>query len=291
MKSFKDFKKKLKSDKAMKDDGWETETIEISCNCGHSHESDFDLENIDEMAMPSHDLNGMFNRFNKAHFFGAVPKVPVKYASLKGKTGLASATWWVRRVGRTKQYELKELNWIKINKNVVMPEDYTGDILMHEMIHIYLFTQNIARTTGDPSHGKEFVEDKKNREKTYGRTIPLRDDVDHELSDVAKKGKETGIFTYEKPDGQLVYHLYTLKNWRPDAIGHRMERIIKMLKDKGSTNAVLGFKVRFGTISSTLHLSTKVGREINYDNPYKGYSASSEEKREILKNMKNMKEY
>lgn len=302
MKTFKQFKKVVeessgltlrlaeakrnkKTDKEMKDDGWSVETIEISCSCCQHK-----MKELDEMAMPSHNLNGMFDEFNKKHFGNSITKVPVKYASLKGKSGVASAEVYIKRVGRKKEYSLKKLNWIKVNKNVLMDKLHTGDIVMHEMIHLVMFMQGIFRTSGDPKHGREFVADKTVRERTYGRPIPLTDDVKHELSDSATK--KLGIFTYEKPDGTFVYQLYYLNPWQKekDSIIYSVQRILKQAKETGRATQVLNYKIKAGVIDTTLHLETKVKRGFIMSKIFSGYAANSKEKAEILKNMQPWKE-
>jgi len=290
MKTFKQYideaLKRKKTEKQLKDDGWTKETIEISCDCAMCQPKE-----ITEMAMPSHNLPRLFTELNTKYWNSEIPTVPVKYASLKGKTGVASATYFSKGRGRNKEYKLDKLNWIKINKNVLMDINYTSDIMMHEMIHLKMFMQNIFVTSGgDKAHGREFLAEKRVKEKIYPRTIPVSDDINHELSDAATK--KHGIFTFEKPDGSLVYQLYNLNPWQKeqDSLEFSVQRILKQVKDKNISTHLLNYKVVVGNIESTLHLDTKVKRGFIMGKLFSGYQATPDEKAMILKNMTNRKE-
>lgn len=290
MRSFKQYiteaRKKKQAAKKMVDDGWKKETIEISCDCLMCQ-----AKEVTEMAMPTHNLPQLFTQLNGKYWGNEIPKVPVKYASLKGKTGVAGATFFSKGTGRNKEYRLDKLSYIKINKNVLMDVNYTSDIMMHEMIHLKMFMQNIFRTSGgDKAHGKEFLDEKRTREKIYPRSIPVSDDVKHALSDNATK--KHGIFTYEKPDGTFVYQLYNLGPWQKEqaSLIFTVQRILKQVKDKNISTHLLNYKIVVGTIEGTLHIDTKVKRGFIMGKLFSGYQASPEEKTMILKTMKNKNE-
>jgi hypothetical protein len=157
------------------------------------------------------DLNlpKMYSTFNKLYFDNELPtNLKVTWFKSKSVGGVASATY----DKRTKSFI--SINGIKLSSVLKRSKKHVVALLLHEMIHIWVYVQGIPYTGGrDKSHGWEFQDKKKEIERKSGIQIPDTEDIqDAELGDHLKgKTKRLGIIAYVKKDMGVSINFFTEK--------------------------------------------------------------------------------
>jgi hypothetical protein len=146
------------------------------------------LEMSEISSMP---LNDWFDTYNKQIFDNKLPKIPIILRPLKASTGYCSATK-NNRTGIVTPDKIVISNYFK------REEEEIKAILIHEMIHLFHFTQGFF-LSDKSSHGHHFDAMLKHAEKVTGLKIPKTDQPkDTELSDRHKGKKLEVILLHRK---------------------------------------------------------------------------------------------
>ncbi|MFA5071222.1 MAG: SprT-like domain-containing protein [Candidatus Pacearchaeota archaeon] len=145
------------------------------------------------------DLNVFFDEMNAKYFNNTVPKVPVGIARSSKQLGIARASvWWKIRNVSIEKMTPKE---IEISKNYKFDLELLTRIMVHEMIHILLFSREIWKDTGDRGgHGSNFKAEIQ-RIKGLGLNVPLSEELNTEaLEHNLKKVSERLVFLRKRMD-------------------------------------------------------------------------------------------
>ena len=183
-------------------------------------------------------LKDLYNEYNTKYFDSALPDIPVVYKRLKDVGGKALATritvnthmpdWYPGK------YKIETIDGIYISNYRTYKGTELETILLHEMIHIYLYTKNIVNTNGlSKSHGDEFLEKVKDIEKKSGLTIPLSDDRVEIAEHIKSKNYDVVILKDEKKE---TYSIMVLPSgfFKSDfkALEEKMISLLKYYTDR-----------------------------------------------------------
>lgn len=186
----------------------EEKRIEMEVRGSNSSPSGANMEqDFAGLRESEYDPKARYNEFNRAYFGGELPDIPVVFKKSKGAGGHANISTIksirpndvaIRRfkpnhgiTGRP------ETMYIAIN-NIIQrsPEAYDG-ILLHEMIHIWQFTQGIYYAA-DGQHGASFMKKLRELEQQFGIKIPATDNfADGEITDDQLRPFNVGIMYRE----------------------------------------------------------------------------------------------
>lgn len=131
-----------------------------------------------------YDIQAKYDEFNARYFDGKLPKIPVEFAKLKGKTGLVRYTF--NRTGKPRSsFEIRRgvPPRLHVNQDSVrlqlssmydMPEVRLDSTLLHEMIHVYFLAQNNAEEV----HGDAFMAMLRKLSRESGIRLTVKDDVE-----------------------------------------------------------------------------------------------------------------
>lgn len=143
-----------------------------------------------------------YKEFNKKYFERKLPIIPVEYAMLKGVGGKAEAT---------KQGNTIIPKRIILSTFFVETEDSKKSILLHEMIHIEMYTKGIIEKNG--GHGPVFksrlYELNQQVEKDIGVKIPISEEANYLSVSKDIKGKPVLVavnFTKEGKKGIITFN-------------------------------------------------------------------------------------
>ena len=171
--------------------------------------------------MAGYDLQARYDHFNRAYFDGELPKIPLKFAALKGKGGIVQ--YAIVRTGPAPNPRMVRLGYankyqgfvakpetirMTINNAYARTNEAIDGILLHEMIHVYFASKN---DVGE-SHGPKFNAMLKKISRESGVDIPLTDDTEGlELADTVAV-KALGVVVITKKDGSLSFYCISAKN-------------------------------------------------------------------------------
>lgn len=134
-------------------------------------------------------LQTRYQYYNKLLFANSLPDIPIKQKPLKNAGGVAKAKLVtnpnkpipnVRRVRMGLEDKLSNIDIVPGTLHIVISSLYKRDnhqidkILIHEMLHIYFYTNGML----SESHGSRFIKKAKDFEKICGFEIPLKDNID-----------------------------------------------------------------------------------------------------------------
>ncbi|NPD80626.1 sprT domain-containing protein [Prevotella sp. PINT] len=111
-------------------------------------------------------IEGKFNEYNGLIFNGELPAIPIKLS--KAKTSLGQLAFKRRRTwyGRTVYSDFR----LRVSTHFDLPENELEDIIIHEMIHYYIF---VNRLKDKSAHGPLFRQMMKDINTRYGRNISI----------------------------------------------------------------------------------------------------------------------
>jgi hypothetical protein len=126
------------------------------------------------------DLKGLYDKFNRLYFDGRLPSIPVIFKSLKNVGGQV-----IYRINNlTKVVTVEQ---VQISSFMDRTDDHLEAILLHEMVHVDMLTQNIKNTFRDRTgHGPEFKFKIKEIEQKSGIKVPLEDILSGKVSSSIK---------------------------------------------------------------------------------------------------------
>jgi len=115
-----------------------------------------------EVNIGEYDLKKYYDDFNKKYFDDELPNIPVQYVNSKKFGGWVDAT-------RNKKTNEISVNRLVISKFFKRDEDNFIQILLHEMIHVWLLYNNILERK---QHGLAFKRKSREIEEISGVKIP-----------------------------------------------------------------------------------------------------------------------
>jgi len=162
------------------------------------------------IAVEPFDLKAKFRYWNSKGFGGELPNLPMKWVRSKKVGGYVEAmvrykTPMDRRLGNG-EVTLKKL---AISNFLQMSEQRFDEIMLHEMIHVYVMgvLQKAGRGSG---HGSYFMAKRREVMGKTGVNIPLKEDISGmDLADDVPN-KEVGVIL-AKRDGKTFMQVFNLK--------------------------------------------------------------------------------
>jgi predicted SprT family Zn-dependent metalloprotease len=126
----------------------------------------------------SYDLKAFYNQFNKELFDNKLPNIPIDFTTSKKWGGRATATKYPDG-----HITIEKITISDFNKR---DEDAIKGILLHEIIHVWMYNEGYDKDIGDKSHGQLFNKKLKELQAKVSFQIPLEDSFSGELSDKIK---------------------------------------------------------------------------------------------------------
>jgi hypothetical protein len=157
-----------------------------------------------------YDLDAKFAHFNRLCFGGALPKVPVKFAVLKGSAGVAKCKF--RQPGATKSMSRAQRRAlpafladgslsIVLDRTYLRTEEEIDAILVHEMIHVWFYIQNDFTE----NHGLAFLRKLRECEAKTGFKIPVTEKMaDREVAPNVPD-QTLIVVTHVRPNREVLY--------------------------------------------------------------------------------------
>ena len=145
-------------------------------------------------------VEGKFREFNREIFLGRLPELPVEITG--GRRQLGAFVYPVRRV-RGRIVETGERNpkrcCLRMSACFDMPQKEIEDILIHEMIHYYIWW---TRQTDTSQHGVIFRQLMNTVNRRFGRNVTVRSALSAEAHESDVKVKPHYIMVTRWRDGR-----------------------------------------------------------------------------------------
>ena len=125
-----------------------------------------------------------FEEYNHQMFGGRLPKLPIVLSDAKSFLGQCVARTTTLPNG-LKQYSDFEL---RINTRVDYPEEIVEDIIIHEMIHYFIFYNNLHDSS---AHGNIFLSIMQSINENYGRKLSISHHATKEETEQSISTKRT----------------------------------------------------------------------------------------------------
>jgi hypothetical protein len=155
-----------------------------------------------------YDLQGKFDHYNRVCFDGELPKMPLRFASLKGLGGHCTCRFVVdpKMAKAPKSMRTIGANIIPGSISITLDKKYMRDeqqfdaLLIHEMVHAWFFHHNDLRE----NHGLKFLAKCKECEAKVGFAIPRTEKMDNPvLSDNITLQRFVVLFQIQKMGSPL----------------------------------------------------------------------------------------
>lgn len=179
---------------------------------------------IAKMMMARVDLQARFAYWNSVAFGGSLPNIPVKLGRSRVWAGICRGT--INKYNGT-----GTVTMIEVSDYIVDDQDVIDKILLHEMIHAYMYLR------GRSGHGWEFNALRRQFSTKAGVEIPITEDVsNYQLPDDVEV-KEKGVVIIQEPNGKKGLVVYNLNFFMKslDAIKSYSERIANMYHRNGKS--------------------------------------------------------
>lgn len=137
-----------------------------------------------------------FDTFNNLLFDGVLPSIPVIITDSKSYYGVFAFKRKTNILGKSYCYDLQ----MRISRRFDLPENELEDIIIHEMIHYYIYHKNIKDTS---KHGMVFVKMMDEINSKYGRNISISKTVNKEVANSDTRKRLHYVCVSELPDGRL----------------------------------------------------------------------------------------
>ena len=107
-----------------------------------------------------------FKDYNDQMFGGRLPMIPVRLSDVKSYLGKCKYSVRVLKDGRRECYNFEML----INTRIDLPENVVEDVIIHEMIHYYILSNQLQDTS---AHGKLFRKLMNDINTRFGRNVTI----------------------------------------------------------------------------------------------------------------------
>jgi hypothetical protein len=190
--------------------------------------SEIDEAVLTETMIPSDDmsayLENRYHYYNQTLFNHQLPDVPIIVKPRKGFSGSASGKVTVKDGVRTL---VPNSMSIKICNLYVRDETELDGILIHEMIHIFMFVKGLFKET----HGSNFMAVLNKLQSTVDFKIPLTDHHKDPVKNTEIKIKPLMVILYTKENGSHMVTLFSprFENHLSNIVEHIRSYITKKL--------------------------------------------------------------
>jgi len=125
-------------------------------------------------------LGKMYQDFNNRYFGGELPGVQVTEKKSKNILGAAEARVQYRDGRKASKVppEWVTVTGVWISNSYNMTPEQVEKIMLHEMVHVWCYSQGIIKTLGDASHGREFKTKRDEIASASGLDIPMAESSD-----------------------------------------------------------------------------------------------------------------
>jgi len=154
-------------------------------------------------------LQKWYKEFNTFLFNNELPEIPLKFNRAKRSAAAVNSTIQsIKRNGK-KEYDndsiiIKNISFSTLH---IKTDEALKGIMVHEMIHVWLLSNGVPFTTGDKSHGKEFMDKLHELQSKVNFTIPITEDVTQ--LEVNAKGKTFYIAYIKRKSGNNSISSYS----------------------------------------------------------------------------------
>lgn len=201
---------------------------EMGCTCHFGEEAEIDENAAKNMG---YDLQAKYNLFNGMYFENRLPKIPLKWGSLKTKSG--EVKWHVkpgdgvpeRARGRGIRRNFSGYVFVPgtmtmtISSNYLRDEKSLDGILLHEMIHVWMVA---VENRIEENHGPNFERMRREISAKSGIDLPLTDAVRDPIINPDIKIKEIVVMLWTYEDGEQSFAILNktalLNNKFPDLL-------------------------------------------------------------------------
>jgi len=172
------------------------------------------------------DLKRLYRQFNQKFFQNKLPLIPITVSKqLKHSTAVTHAQ--LRKKGGKYVELIPNSLSLVFNGNFEMPDDFLIGVLLHEMIHVSFYVEDLSQFPRE-SHGSQFLNKLYQLERLSGYKIPVTDSVS-QISSAAKQ-KRVGVIVLRPKDqsaGRPAFILVRLEAWakRQSEIRQYIERL------------------------------------------------------------------
>ena len=191
-------------------------------------------------------LESSYEYFNNLLYNSELPSINLGEKNYKNS--FAKAIAFVRNP-RARFPLITRIDGIYFSNQYKLDNESKTLFMIHEMIHIYLYTKGIVNTTGgDKSHGKEFKEELQRIQKFIAKEIPITEEARFEFTG---KGKNVDVLLYES-SGKTYVSL-----WKPGILIEQLDILNRMFGDFKILNTdysgiqFLTVKRKFGKFNSS----------------------------------------
>lgn len=142
-------------------------------------------------------LKAQFDKFNAAYFGRTLPEP--KFCVTRSRTFLGQFRCTRKRRGLLRRTVCTDLK-IKVSSYYDMPEREYDNVLLHEMIHMYIAVKGLKDTA---PHGRVFREIMERLNSTYGWTISISANTRRWAVAEANRRTRYDVLTLETTDGKM----------------------------------------------------------------------------------------
>jgi len=178
---------------------------------------------LNESTNDLHLVKKYYDKYNTLYFEGKLPKnLPIAERSLKNAVAQVEATvlasTYDRKFSNKIEPDKIDIKQLTISSSFLLSEEQLQGILLHEMVHIKLFTEGIFQTHGsNKSHGLEFLVMRRELQQRSGIHIPTTE-TSIDLIRVGK-GKEKYGLMYKRINGPYGVMMFSSKLWSTNKDG------------------------------------------------------------------------
>jgi len=221
----------------------------------------------------------LYNNFNNKYFNNKLPTdLEIKWFRSKNSAGVAKAKFIKKR----HKLDITEIDGISISNFRPLSKNKLNGLMLHEMIHIYLYTKNVVYTSGrDKVHGYEFLDKLKELQKQANFEIPLTE-YSMEISDDIKSKTFDVLFYIDNKIAFSVYSKdYLIKN--KDNLIKKWEYTLEQRRKRGENVKMLVYQS-----NDKYLLNYKCKRNLN---TLTFYGMEKDKFNEFIKNAKKLYEF
>jgi len=178
------------------------------------------MTNQDSFKLTSEVIAFHYDKLNRKYFGGTLPLVPFRVSRTKSRAGFVR-TQVLCRLPNRRMFGKYVVNPKMLNILCLGISDFYSRtlrdfqmILIHEMIHVELMSQGVVYTTGDSSHGLEFMRRLRKLSELTGWNIPVTENRSQSTvcDDVARKTVECMLFRKAQKSYAVTFILGALND-------------------------------------------------------------------------------
>jgi hypothetical protein len=149
-----------------------------------------------------YDIKKKYVYYNKLLFEGNLPMVPLKFRRTKKAGGSVKIEYYTSGRGSRKRVDDFKILELYLSTFKLRTEEQMDQILVHEMIHVWMAVNGLHEGYNVELHGNEFVQKKNELQHKLPFEIPMADYLESEIRN--KKNKEYGVIIGKGKLGSIV---------------------------------------------------------------------------------------